>query len=366
MSRATRELRRQYEALTEQADVLREGWRPGEALARYREALNYAERLAADDGRHEFDVLRTRADIGMLEGFAELSRGWGASAVILFDQAVNALLHLLRESGRRSDERGLTFMLSRALLVNAHALIRYGDPDIAGRSADLAFRAYLGQHRTRGWNVADMGALASGASAILARAGRLADALDADGVAVKAAGETAESTGSDDDRRWLATALARWSMHLLATGDGEHRLEAADRLADAREVDVAIAVELLPRSPAEGLRVGLESHYLFNSGALVAPLGERETADWAGLILACCRALDNAPDQAEALPLAVDLASHNMTLIDVLVPHAGDDPGLGPLLRDCVDHHAQLMDRADDQASAARLRETAAALGLTS
>ncbi|MFC6016024.1 hypothetical protein ACFP2T_07435 [Plantactinospora solaniradicis] len=434
MSRATRKLQRQYEALTGQAEALRERGRTAEALARYREALEGAERLAAADGRHTFDVLRLRADIEVQEGIAQLARGWGASAVLHLDRAVNGHLYLLRESGRRADERQLALVLSRSLLVNAEALMRYGDPQLAAAAADLGFRGYLGQHRTRGWNVAHMGVLATNASAILARAGRLADAIEADAIAVKAVGERAEGSGTGDDRRCLATTLATWSMHLLATGDTEHRQQAAACLADARALDAAasreaqedweriqasppaitladalrvaeqelgqipadlpatytdpptnvvspsgrtdphlaaidaaklagIAVELLPRSPAEGLRIGLEGHYLFAAGALTAPLGERAAAVWVELILACCRVLDDEPDPSVALPLAVDLASHNIPLIDALLPTVGDNSALGRLLRDCVDHHAQLLDRAGDQASAEQLRLTAAGLG---
>jgi hypothetical protein len=433
MSRATRELQRQYEALTARAEALGERGRTAEALARYREALECAELLAAADARRVPAVLRLQADIELQEGIAQLARGWGASAVLHLDQAVNGYLHLLREGGRRADERQLVLVVSRSLLVNADALMRYGDPELAAASADLGFRAYLGQHRTRGWNVAEMGALAASASATLARTGRLADALDADGVAVKAAGETAEGSGSDDDRRWLAATLATWSMHLLATGDAEHRQEAADCLAEARAVDAAaareaqddwervqasppaitladalrvagrefgripdalaayteppdrvvspsgrtnprlaafdaaklaeVAVELLPRFPAEGLRIGLEGHYLFAAAELVAPRGGWETADRVGLILACCRALDDESDQSVALPLAVDLASHNIPLIDALVSAAAGDPALKRLLRDCLDHHARLLDRAGDQASANQLRATAGGLG---
>ncbi|NMO55304.1 hypothetical protein HH310_29485 [Actinoplanes sp. TBRC 11911] len=429
MSRATRALRRQYVALADLAGALRAQDRTVEALARYREALEGAEQLAAIDGRRAVDVLVLRADIAVQEGILRDTQGWGASAVLHLDRAVSGYLQLSRASRRQVNQEQLALATAPALVVNAEVLMWYGDPQLAAAAADLGFRLYLGQHGSRGWNVPQMANLAKSASGVLARTGHLANAVEADEIAVKAFGETAAGSGSADDRRRLATAQATMGMHLLATGDVEHRPQAAHCLAGARDADAAaasaaqddwariqalppvhtvaealrvadrvptdlpetytappftivtpsgrsdpglaaidagklagVAVELLPRLPAEGLRIGLEAHYLFAAGAMAAPLGEREAATWAGLVLALCHALDDDPDRATALPLSVDLAAQNIRMIDVLLPDAGGDPALGQLLRDCVDHHAELLDRTDDQSTAEDVAEVRALL----
>ncbi|WP_433041914.1 hypothetical protein [Dactylosporangium sp. CS-033363] len=310
--------------------------------------------------KRESQDLQLRADADVRAGLEQFERGRGASAVILLDRAITGYLTLLRASGR-SRGREVALLFSRAQLDNAEVLMRYGDPQLAAAAADLGFRGYVGQHRTRGWAVAEMGDLAARASAILARTGRLTDAVAADELAIKAYAELADAPRT-------AAALTLAGLHLLALADDRHREQASAHLGDARAVDAkaaraaqdewervrdqpppltlaqalwlvpeaeglpdayrdpapnlvspsgrtyphlatidaaklaAIAERLLPGSPAEGLRIGLEAHYLYAIGAEAGPLDDRTEAEWTGLVDALRIILvDDDPPLAEDL-----------------------------------------------------------------
>lgn len=481
MSFATRKLHRRCRKLIEQADALQSHGRTAEALARYQEALGIAEQLADDDpadaslllqravmlrdignlhvsngdqqqalavltecervcrelaGRHRLDVGPLIADVEVQRGGANLVLGRGASAVLLLDRAVNGYLEQLRATDDE-DSPEIVFALARALIVNATALMRYGDPDVAAASADMGWRAYLGQHGAPGWHVGHMRELSASAAKILAESGRLERALDADEVAVKAAAEVAEASGSAADRRRLATVLANWALHLRATGWAAHREEGDGRLAESRAIDAAVARETeaewervragMPRvtlaaalgvavgklgrdrvpvdlpttftgAPDDGtvspsgrcdrqlaggyaatlagvaadllsvaapdsLRIGLEAHYLFAIDRDANPPARDQVSEWTipwiRLLLTCCRALDTAPDQTFARPLALDLAAHGIKLVDSLPLSALDNTSAadreeadtGRLVRDLLAIHASLLAGNDDNSA---------------
>jgi hypothetical protein len=146
-----------------------------------------------------------------------------------------------------------------------------------------------------------------------------------------------------------------------------------------------IAVDLLPRAPRDGLRIGVEAHCLFAVCSRENPPYLRYQfaefgVPWARLLLACCTALAGMPDQAWALPLALDLAGWNLGVLRNLqpwmvlsaggaqagAPAAGLPAGgvnVAELTRECFLQHASLHDRAGDQKAAKDLRDLAAATG---
>ncbi len=144
-----------------------------------------------------------------------------------------------------------------------------------------------------------------------------------------------------------------------------------------------LAVDLLPRFPREGLRIGAEAHCLFAICSRENPPYLRYKfvefgAPWAQLLLACCRCLAAMDDQAWALPLALDLVSWNLGVLRNLQPWVviweGATPG-GPLpadgvnvaelARECFSQHADLSERDGDHEGARQLRELATSIGKT-
>jgi tetratricopeptide (TPR) repeat protein len=143
-----------------------------------------------------------------------------------------------------------------------------------------------------------------------------------------------------------------------------------------------IAVDLLHRAPAPGLRIGLEAHYLFAVGTRHDQPVLRHQFDssgmpWARLLLACCQVLDGMKEEW-ALPLALDLASWNFGVIVQLQPFVmtaqrylktgrtppGDlDTGVVKLVGDCLSLHAALHLRSGDDEAAEQIKQVARLLG---
>ena len=143
-----------------------------------------------------------------------------------------------------------------------------------------------------------------------------------------------------------------------------------------------IAVDLLPKSPVSGLRIGLEAHYLFAVGTrrdapVVHHQFDSSGIPWARLLLVCCEVLDGMKEEW-ALPLALDLASWNFGVIVQLQPFVmnvqrylktgkplpGDlDTSVIELVRDCLSLHAALHLRNGDDDAAQQIRQIAKLLG---
>jgi hypothetical protein len=141
---------------------------------------------------------------------------------------------------------------------------------------------------------------------------------------------------------------------------------------------VGVAIGLLPAAPEEGLRAGLEAHYLFAIGSRARPPEAGGFAEWgvpwARLLLELCRVLAAAKDPPWSFALALDLVECHLWIVDKLLPLAREaagtpapppgrgEPGLGDLLRDCLDHDAELLTRNNDHEVAQKLRDLAATI----
>lgn len=105
----------------------------------------------------------------------------------------------------------------------------------------------------------------------------------------------------------------------------------------------AISVALLPAKHVEGLRLGLEAHYLFaiasheRTSAMRYQLNVYGPA-WARTLLACSQAYE-AEGQ---LNMALDLAAWGGRVVQKLLPLSGLDTELRPLIRACMEQHGRL------------------------
>ena len=162
---------------------------------------------------------------------------------------------------------------------------------------------------------------------------------------------------------------------LVPSGRCDPRLATryASRLAD-------VAIALLPAASREGLRIGLEAHYLFVSGArFPAPeAGQFITGlVWrARLLLDLCRVLAaDTKDPSWSFGLALNLVHYHLPVVEQLMPlvRGGSRPAagtpspvaghnLGELLRDCLAQDAELVARNNDHEVAHGLRKMAASI----
>jgi hypothetical protein len=140
----------------------------------------------------------------------------------------------------------------------------------------------------------------------------------------------------------------------------------------------SVAIGLLPVAPEEGVRAGLEAHYLFAIGSRVRPPDQGGVPEWgvpwARLLRDLCRVLADAKDPPWSFALALDLVECHLWVIDKLLPlarEAADCAGppaghgerrLRDLLRDCLDHDAELLTRNNDHEAAQKLRDLAATI----
>lgn len=90
-----------------------------------------------------------------------------------------------------------------------------------------------------------MGRIARAASAILARAGRLDDAIAADDCVIIEARDAMKASGSAADRTRLAAALAMQGLHLGACGQEDSLQKATACLSQARQLDAMAAEEAI-------------------------------------------------------------------------------------------------------------------------
>lgn len=327
-----------------------------EKLSALRECGDVYRDLAA---RRFADVRPELAEVEARKSEAQFGLQLGASAVLDADTAVTLYRELFAESG--SDEVALG--LAAALIYNAEALARYGDPDLAVASADYAVRLCLPRQQAPGFVAARLklaGALQAGNGDMT-----LAQALTAAG----------HMLGRERVPEDLAAALTKpvADGSLLVPSDRcDPRLATgyASRLAD-------VAVTLLPNAAREGLRVGLEAHYLFVAGSRCpAPEPGQFAAgliSWARLLLELCRFLAASKDDpARSFGLALDLVHYHLRVIEQLMPLVPGSPqptplpagesGLGELLRDCLDQDAELVARNNDHEVAQNLRKLAASI----
>ncbi|HEV7897024.1 MAG TPA: tetratricopeptide repeat protein [Planosporangium sp.] len=418
--------------------------RPDVAVA----VLDECVRTYRELSRRGVAVRTLLADVHAGKGAAELARGYGATAVLELDSAVDTYLD---PHPGTDDPHPLD--LARVLALNASALRAHGDPDLAVASADAAIRLY------RSYPDVTNGApdalthtrylllAANTAADIHGTHDRLASALEAGDFAVRAARAVVDALGTEQANRQqanreqanreqanreqanrelanrelanreLATALARKGVHLRAAGRGaagdslveqgraadaaaaafvadewdrvpagtrpvtlaeslatadcvlgsgrvpEILAEALVRSAGGREILTpsmrcsppvspgyaamlaGVATQLLPIAPAEGVRIGLEAHYLFAVASREQTMPMRHAYrefgfHWALVLLVCSRHYVD-----DDLPMALDLAGWADVAAMGLVPFLAGSPGLAALVRECLNHHADLYAR---------------------
>jgi tetratricopeptide (TPR) repeat protein len=104
-----------------------------------------------------------------------------------------------------------------------------------------------------------------------------------------------------------------------------------------------ISIALLPAKRVEGLRLGLETHYLFAIASREQTLAMRYQLNvygppWARTLLACSQAYE-AEGQ---LNMALDLAAWGGGVVQKFLPFRILDTELRPLIRECVEQHGRL------------------------
>jgi tetratricopeptide (TPR) repeat protein len=188
----------------------------------------------------------------------------------------------------------------------------------------------------------------------------------------------------------LRTAAERLGDRVLAglpeclTGAPDSRTFRLSRLCEPQHLPeyaatlAGISIELLPEAVREGLRIGLEAHYLFAVGLRESPIGNdralRWGVTWVRLDLECCRVLVTESEQPSGIPLALDLAATNIDSIDVLLPAIDearasngsilreDLDEWARLLHDCLTEHAELIGTHGHPKFAQELQRRAAVL----
>ena len=237
--------RQRLDALLSQARTLAGEGRHDESITRLLQAEQ--EYLAVV---HSSDDDPYLADMWVLRGMAQFSRGYGASAVLDLDAGVQAY-------GASADE--LPLELATALALNASVLEDYGDPDLAVRSADAAIGLFL-RHQDQldegpdGATNAHLLCLAARvAGDVHAGAGRLDIALRADDIGIRTADRLADSE-SPPDQKLLVEAMTRRALRLRAAGRPE---DARPLFRAAIDADLAAAEAVSerlsrPRRPTLG------------------------------------------------------------------------------------------------------------------
>lgn len=278
--------RQRLDGLLAQARTLAGEGRYDESITRLLQAEQ--EYVALVHGTDDDPYL---ADLWLLRGMAQFSRGYGASAVLDLDAGVQRYAALVESPGDPSPDTQLE--LATALALNASVLEEYGDPDLAVRSADgaiglfLRWQDRLGDGPPEATNAHHLCLAARVAGDVHATAGRLDIALRADDIGMKTADRLADSD-SETDQKLLVEAMTRRALRLRAAGRAEEArplfraaidsdLPAAEavseRLSRPRRPTLAEALaavaERLGRPPAYDVLVALTA----GGGKLVTPSG---------------------------------------------------------------------------------------------
>lgn len=122
-----------------------------------------------------------------------------------------------------------------------------------------------------------------------------------------------------------------------------------------------LAVSVLPAAPADGIRIGLEAHFLYAAASGRPGTAIRyQFADfgppWARVLLACSAAVERRGD----LRMALDLASWAASTAQQLIPVAA---GFAPLAGQCIACHGRMLIATGDQQGGEVALATARALG---
>jgi hypothetical protein len=176
-----------------------------------------------------------------------------------------------------------------------------------------------------------------------------------------------ESPAGDEKLTTLAEALGHLGHSELGTGITRPALDCAiitpggrcsPQLAPAYALRLAeLAVSRLPAAQADGLRIGLEAHYMFATASRLQVSAMRhQLADfgpgWARVLLACSAAFEQLGD----MRMALDLAAWAAGAAGQLLPFALLDSSLAAQARQCfVRHGRMLIATGDQQAGAAAL-----------
>jgi tetratricopeptide (TPR) repeat protein len=121
-----------------------------------------------------------------------------------------------------------------------------------------------------------------------------------------------------------------------------------------------ISTALLPTMRAEGMRLGLEAHFLFAISSRMQTPSMRYQLQtfgppWARVLLACSRAYETQGN----LSMALDLASWCGGVTTSLMPFSVLDTTLSALILECVEHHARLLIASGDKAAGDELLDLA-------
>ncbi|WP_117215176.1 hypothetical protein [Allorhizocola rhizosphaerae] len=298
-----------------------------------------------------------RADVCARRGMAESARGFGPSAVLELDDAVDRYVRL--ESRDDLD-------LARVLALGATVWHRHADPDLAVTAADAAIRIYL---NAGGAETPYFIFAVEVASQIHGAFGRLDLALAADELALQAL------SGTTPDAVRLAQARVRQQEHLSGSlaAQRDRSMTFAEALDLAAPVDESLrdllidplgtgriplpsgrcsgdarlavvnglalsehALRLLESSPEAGRRLGLETHFLFAIGARgnepnlrfnFGPFGRM----WAAVVLATARSFESAGDAETCQDLKRWLGG----IVQQLIPFAAIDRNTADMVAEC-------------------------------
>jgi tetratricopeptide (TPR) repeat protein len=176
-----------------------------------------------------------------------------------------------------------------------------------------------------------------------------------------------EPPARDERLTTLAEALDTLGHSELGTGITRPALDCAiitpggrcsPQLAPAYALRLAeLAVSRLPAAQADGLRIGLEAHYMFATASRLQVSAMRhQLADfgpgWARVLLACSAAFEQLGD----MRMALDLAAWAAGAAGQLLPFALLDSSLAAQARQCfVRHGRMLIATGDQEAGAAAL-----------
>jgi hypothetical protein len=366
--------------------------------------LDESEQLYTALGAEGFlDVEPLVADVRVRRAYSRARLGEGATAVAESDEAVSVYETLATVGD-------YDFDLARTLALNAVIVDRFGDPDVAVSSADRAIRIWLSRRHSPteftigGEEISYLLAASAVASTVHARFERsdvslfatelgiqFLAAMTSDPRVIEWLGQVREVAAAHDtlgvERRiTLAREYARRLRDLadrfeLAPGIGPPLADVLTRAGEEELADritrpaiecaistssqrcaadvapayaqrlAAVALRLLP-SDADGLRAGLEAHWLFAAASRDGHPQMRYELDtfgrpWAEVLLAMSEAYEDSAEDA----MALDLASWAAGVAQQLLPYTLVSADLARLAARCVGRHGRLLIAAGDDES---------------